>query len=223
MKNNKNFKKISFAITSSILGTVGLLNQSVVTHAAELQNIEQQVTQQHAFYLQESSLRFLEGIIYYDGDNDGQWDSRLGNINIELIGIDGTTYRGSTNSEGYFYFVGMNPGDYELRMFVPTVDQSGMETIETASTTVLVDRNIVNRVKVTVTKLPDDPTTEAPTTETPSTEETTTEAPTTETPSTEETTTEAPTTAEPTTETPSTEETTTEAPTTAEPTTETPS
>ena len=228
MKNNKNFKKISFAITSSILGTVGLMNESVVTHAAELQNIQQQITQQHAFYLQRSSLRFLEGYIYYDGDNDGQWDSRLGNINIELIGIDGSTYRGATNSEGYFYLEGMNRGDYELRMFVPTVDQSGMETIETVSTAVVVDRNIVNRVKVTVTKLTDDPTTEAPTTETPSTEETTTEAPTTvepttETPSTEETTTEAPTTAEPTTETPSTEETTTAAPTTAAPTTETPS
>ncbi|TDM39126.1 carboxypeptidase regulatory-like domain-containing protein [Macrococcoides goetzii] len=210
MKNNKNFKKISIAITSSILGTVGLLNQSVVTHAAELQNIEQQITRQHAFYLQQSSLRILEGYIYYDENNDGQWDSRLGNIKLELIGRDGITYRGSTNSEGYFYFTGMNPGSYELRMFVPVVDKSGIETIEAVSTAVKVDHATINRLKVTVTQLSDNPSTEIPTTETP-----TTETPTTETP-----TTEAPTTETPTTETPTTEPATTEAPTTEPPTTE---
>ncbi|TDM42781.1 carboxypeptidase regulatory-like domain-containing protein [Macrococcoides goetzii] len=248
MKNNKNFKKISIAITSSILGTVGLLNQSVVTHAAELQNIEQQITRQHAFYLQQSSLRILEGYIYYDENNDGQWDSRLGNIKLELIGRDGITYRGSTNSEGYFYFTGMNPGSYELRMFVPVVDKSGIETIEAVSTAVKVDHATINRLKVTVTQLSDNPsteipttetpTTETPTTETPTTEPPTTEAPTTEIPTTEPATTEAPTTEPPTTEPatieipttepattepPTTEASTTEIPTTEPPTTETPS
>ena len=237
MKKNNHFKKVTVVITSSILGTVCLMNHSVVTHAAELQQIQNHVANRSISYLRAPALRFLEGYTYYDENNDGQWDYRLSNVQVELIGSDGSVFKSSTNNQGYFYFEGMNFGDFEMRFFIPVVDDNGVPSTDVVRTTVSVNRNIVNRINVTVTPLPEEsspevpttetPSTDTPTTETPSPEETTTEVPTTETPSPEETTTEVPTTETPsleetttevpTTETPSPEETTTEAPT-AEPT-----
>ncbi|MGK0555200.1 hypothetical protein, partial [Macrococcus capreoli] len=222
----KHAKKASLIATTSILGTIGILNQSVVAHAVEVQTVQNQV-QIKSLMMKKAALRFLEGTAYYDENNDGIGDMVLANTALELIGPDGSVMQGSTDSMGYFYFEGMLLGDFTLRFYLNVVDNNGAPSIDVVDTQIVIDKNIANRIKMTIAPTGDvptteTPTTEAPTTETPTTEVPTTEIPTTEVPITEIPTTEAPTTEAPTTEVPTTEVPTTEVPTTETPTTETP-
>ncbi|MCE4957893.1 hypothetical protein [Macrococcoides caseolyticum] len=222
MQNYKKIKKITVIATTSVLGVVGILNHSVAVHADELNFTQTQLMSKQIQSLRGPALRFLEGVAYYDENNDGVSESLVVNTDVDLIGEDGSVISGRTDDNGNFYFEGMLLGDFTLRFYLNVVDENGVASIDVIDTPISIVKNIANRIQVTIAPTPDTPTTETPTTEVPTTETPTTETPTTELPTTEIPTTELPTTELPTTEIPTIELPTTELLTTELPTTEIP-
>lgn len=78
----------------------------------------------------------LSGYVYHDRDNDGLRDTGageqgIGNVEVRLSDASGGLWTTVTNDEGYYQFVGLTPGDYQLREIQPSNWFDGKDTVGT--------------------------------------------------------------------------------------------